>query len=248
VRNHTTGLARQRTWSTGPALAIVFLVLTLAACSSSAGSSSPLTSHATTSPSVTPSAVTILKDDFSDPKSGWGTVKDQVLTAGYVDGTYRMLVKQPNRDRETFQGFSNQTFHGLQVEVDATIAGTAGAVGVGCLPSQNRLDSYDFVIWPDTGRYLIGKVTNGPGSGTLLTHGKDTTTVHSGKNHILGECVGGAGGQPTVLTMWVNGQQLTQVNDVSGFQTFDGIRLLVLSGNKAGTEAIFDNALMSRLG
>jgi uncharacterized protein YlxP (DUF503 family) len=45
--------------------------------------------------------------------------------------------------------------------------------------------------------------------------------------------------------MWVNGHQLTQVNDSQGLQSFNGIGLVVVSEKKAGTEAVFDNALMS---
>jgi hypothetical protein len=184
---------------------------------------------------------TIVEDDFSNPNTGYKTSTNKTVTTGYVNGTYRMLLKKPHRYRASLGGILNKSFSAVSVEVDVESTGAPGAVGVQCLHGSG---SYDFVILPETGEYVIGKFNETSGE-KVLTRGENTA-VHSGTNHIKGECVG-ATGKATALTMWVNGQYVTRLNDPHGFQTFDGIGLFILSLEKAPTEAAFDNALMSRI-
>ena len=187
---------------------------------------------------------TIVEDDFSNPNTGWKTSTNKTVTTGYVNGTYRMVLKKPHRDRASLGGILNKSFSAVSVEVDVKSTGAPGAVGVECLIDQGS-GSYDFVVRPETGEYFIGKFNETSG-GKVLTRGENTA-VRSGTNHIKGECVGATGQKAAVLTMWVNGQYVTRFNDAHGFQTFDGIGVLILSLEKAPTEAAFDNALMSRI-
>jgi hypothetical protein len=186
---------------------------------------------------------TIVEDDFSDPNTGWKTSTNKSATIGYMNGTYRMVLKKPHQDRSSLE-IHDTSFGAVSVEVDVKSTGAPGVVGVECVTGQ-RSGSYDFFIWPETGEYVIGKFNKTSGA-KVLTRGENTA-VHSGTNHIKGECVGATGRKGTVLTMWVNGQYVTRFNDPHGFQTFDGIGLFIASLEKAPTEAAFDNALMSRL-
>ena len=187
---------------------------------------------------------TIVEDDFSNPNTGWKTSTNKTVTIGYVNGTYRMLLKKPHRDLSSFGGILNKSFGAVSVEVDVKSTGAPGVVGVECVTGQGS-GSYDFVVRPETGEYFIGKFNETSGE-KVLTRGENTA-VRSGTNHIKGECVGATGRKAAVLTMWVNGQYVTRFNDPHGFQTFDGIGVFILSLEKAPTEAAFDNALMSRL-
>jgi len=200
-----------------------------------------------TSPEGLPNE-TLVEDDFSNPSSGWQTFNEQAVSMGYMNGTYRMLLNEPIDDWESFRRV-NKSYSGVSVEVDVTISGPPGAVGVECVVGQapaSYARSYGFLIAPEAGTYAIGK-SAGTDGGRTLTKGENAAAVHAGTNHIKGECMGGVGGEPTILTMWVNGQQVGQFKDGQGFQSFAGMGLLVVSGEKGGTEAVYDNALMSRI-
>jgi hypothetical protein len=186
---------------------------------------------------------TLLEDDFSKPKCGWTTRKDPSLTAGCVNGAYRILLKHPKDDYESFVPI-NESLRAVSVEVDATSIGAPGLVGVLCSLDHGLGDYYAFLIRPDAGEYFIFKTTPTNG-GRVLTRGRARAAVLPGTDDIKGECMGGTAGEPTVLTMWVNGHQLAQLGDSGGFHAFDGLGLMVFSLEKSGTGGVFDKARMS---
>jgi hypothetical protein len=149
-----------------------------------------------------------------------------------------MFLKHPKDDEEA--GFVANTVSVVSVQADVTSSGGMGGITCG-QARTNGSDYYAFVVRPDTREYLIVKTTPTI-HGRELRGGQDSSVVHGGTNLIRGECSGGSGTAPTVLTMWVNGHRLAQVDDVQGFGAFDSIGLIVLSLEKGGIEADFDNA------
>jgi hypothetical protein len=122
---------------------------------------------------------TPVKEDFSNPNSGWDTYNTAVVTAEYVNDAYRMRLKKPHQLRYSFL-ILNKSFSGVSVEVDVTNSGTPGPVGVQCLHGSS---SYDFVIRTETAEYFIGKFSKTTGE-KLLTRGENAAVVRSGtKSH-----------------------------------------------------------------
>jgi hypothetical protein len=172
------------------------------------------------------------------PACDFGTFKNRHGYASCAGGNFRMFLKHPRDDEEV--GAVANTVGVVSVQADVTSSG--GIAGVTCGQAGTKgSDYYAFVVRPDTGEYSIVKTTPSI-HGQELRGGRDSSVIRAGTDLIRGECSGGAGTSPTVLTMWVNGHRLTQVDDAQGFGTFDSIGLIVLSLEKGGIEADFANA------
>lgn len=82
-------------------------------------------------PTPTPTATPILEfcDDFSDPESGWVEDETEEFIAGYYEGEYRILVKEPN----TGGGTAHELFscEDCDIDVDMRFANDIpGAYGI----------------------------------------------------------------------------------------------------------------------
>ena len=147
------------------------------------------------------------KDDFSDPSSGWDQLSGDGGTTDYFEGTYRIQVTQPKR---TLWANPKLVFNDLRIEADVTKAeGSDNNVfGLICR-YQDEANFYAFFIRSD-GYYGITKVIEGAGPKLLGTDKMATSEVikkGNSINHLRGDCV------TNKLTLYVNGQMLTSVED-----------------------------------
>jgi hypothetical protein len=185
----------------------------------------------------------ILKDDFSDPSSGWKTNTDARGSIGYVNGAYQMTVNKAKGDLESFATLSgDKSYDGVGVAADALASGGKGYAMVACsTDSFERF--YGFAFSPDDGSYLIVKVNSDGGS--ILAQGTVGFSVQAaGTNVVSGQCVAD-GSSATRLSLQVNGNQVREVEDQGGFTRFFGLGLGVLSAD-GGTTIRFDNATITR--
>ena len=147
------------------------------------------------------------KDDFSDPSSGWDRLSGDGGTTDYLEGTYRIQVTQPKR---TLWANPKLLFNDLRIEADVTKGeGSDNNVfGLICR-YQDEANFYAFFISSD-GYYGITKVIEGAGPKLLGTDKMTTSEIikkGNATNHLRGDCV------TNKLTLYVNGQMLTSVED-----------------------------------
>lgn len=180
----------------------------------------------------------MLRDDFSDPASGWGERRTKRVVAGYADGVYRVSLSQPDFTWRRF--LSGSPVRRLSVEADVLPVG--GVAGIVCNVSQASGNSYAFLVRAGTDSYEIVKTTNW-NRHQAIDDGYNGAIFESATNHVRGECIAGTSGEPTNLTMWVNGSQVAHVEDPTGFASFDAMGMMVFSLRTGHIHADFDNAV-----
>ncbi|HEX5506223.1 MAG TPA: hypothetical protein VFW96_26630 [Thermomicrobiales bacterium] len=180
----------------------------------------------------------ILKDDFSNPNSGWDQGQfPSGDSIAYANGGYRFTLSQPHKALVA----SNSKLANLtdtRVEVDATRIGGPddNLFGILC----RATDSGDFYVAAISsggeiaglGDFVLLKVKND--QTTVLVEGADSA-IHTGgaTNRIRFDCVGNS------LTLYVNGQRVAGVQD--GDLTSGEVALTAVSDNTPGVAIRFDN-------
>jgi len=188
----------------------------------------------------------IIKENFSSPNGHWVERSDGLVQAGFVDGTYQILIRAPQLDFESYRGAADTTWASIRVEADARKADATtpeGAYGVSCVVDQHT--GYVFILDPDAGSLAIVRVQNS-NRGAIVQQMTDLTAMSpgSGTNRIQGEGIQAIGGA-TSLTMSVNGKQVLQASDPNGLTGFTGIGLWAATRG-GGTDVRFDNAVMHK--
>jgi hypothetical protein len=167
--------------------------------------------------------------------------------SGYIEGAYRILVKNEEWFIGSDRGFEPR-LDALRLEVEATqVAGTNGdLVGALC---YTDVDS-------DVG-YQVGIASAERGYAIDAFRGDDYRPLESSEeaveavrpleeeNQLRVDCVASPDG-PTVLTLAMNGETLVRAEDERRWRGFDGVGLFVDS-KEGGTEALFDNLVLTEL-
>lgn len=180
-----------------------------------------------------------VKDGFSNCSKGWSTDSDRYVSLGCTGGTYRVLIKNPQRPQSSRVLFKKGV-KALNVEADALYkAGTKNAAyGVSCWGSPEG-GGYLFLVSP-AAAWVILKWTNTAAPTDLAGSPKEHAIAgFSRVNRIRGECIGG-GKKPTVLALYVNGKKIAAAEDRRGLKSFSGVGLTVLA-SRGGTDVRFDN-------
>ncbi len=209
----------------------VFLLalLTLAACQVSLKPTAAPAAPAAAAPNLQ----VLFQDDFSNPKSGWDTMKEKDATIAYEDGRYHIWLNYPHT---TIWANPNLHFGDVRVEVDAVKVGGPDNNQFGVICRYQDADNFYFLIVSSDGYYGIGKNANG--KQTLLTNGGDmafSAAVPKGHAavHLRADCVGDN------LALFVNGQPLATVKD-DAFSDGD-VGLIVGTFEEPGADLLFDN-------
>jgi len=178
--------------------------------------------------------ISLVQDDFSDPKSGWPIASDAVASVGYTSGEYRILVKQAGSLVRVGAGISVTDF---LCEVDARNAAhingsygiTFGASDTGfylyeVAYGEFRLSRYD--RWGNTWVTLIGKTQH--------------QAIHQGdQTNRLKVIRRGA-----EIALYANGEQVGQVTDGTLGQGTAGVAAGAFGANY---DARFDNFALTYL-
>ncbi len=188
------------------------------------------------------SSPSLIKDDFSDKSSGWGTGTDTDSSVEYKDGGLGMQVFKPNFI--TWSNPGHKTYQDVHMEVTVTNGngGTRAAFGMIC-NQQNPQSSYYYLAVTSDGEYVIGKSATGQDDVFLTNSGKWSTSSLISKNapsyRVGADC--GKGN----LTLYVNDKRVDSVSD-SAYS--DGeVGLFLWSGDNPTGEVTFDDFVMDAL-
>jgi hypothetical protein len=174
----------------------------------------------------------LFQDDFSDPSSGWNRVTATKGETDYADGVYRIYVEEPNMD---IWAKPDLYFNDVRIEVDAIKVGgdRDNRFGIICR-AMDPNSVYTFVISSD-GYYGVGKIKGEQYTliGMDALQRSDAIQQGSTFNHIRVDCIGDR------LTLFVNGQQLIQVQDAEFVE--GDVGLIAGTYDVPGTDIRFDN-------
>lgn len=181
----------------------------------------------------------LMKDDFSDPASGWEEYSNEDGQAGYSDGVY--LVETYNPDIYAW-GVAGQHYDDIRIEVDVTITQTNSALndgfGVDCRTQENG-DGYGFRISSD-GYASIEVFEDNEGS--LIADWIATDAIHTdgSPNHLTVICQGDH------LSLLVNDMNVAEAEDDT-FSSGD-IALSAIAYDEGSIIAEFDDIIVQQLG
>jgi serine/threonine protein kinase len=210
--------------------------LTTPGSTSPSPTSSSIRTTQTPTPVMTPTAtketVTLLfYDDFSDPSSGWDRVNVSEGITDYEGGEYRIWVNTSNTDVWANPGLH---FTDVSIEVNAAKVGGPDDNDFGIICRYQDVENFYFFLIGSDGYYGIGKIKDGSqdliGMETMLEN--DVIRIGNTTNRIKADCAG------NVLTLYVNGKKLKQVQD-SDFASGD-VGLIAGTFDQSGVDIHFD--------
>ena len=185
---------------------------------------------------------TLLKDDFSDSSSGWGTGTDADSTVEYVDGGLHMQVFKTNFI--TWSNPDQQSYEDVHMEVTVNNKSGQSRAAFGVLCNQQVTDSayYYFAISAD-GEYVIGKSAVAQKDVFLTGGGKWATSDLIAKDapsyQVGADCANGN------LVLYVDGKKIDSATDSS--YTKGGVGLFLWSGDDPSGEVTYDDFSMTSL-
>ena len=179
-------------------------------------------------------AKVVVRDDFSNPKSGWDRTSAHGDSMNYTDNGYLISIGSAGNGESSWikDGLKN-----VSVEADEETQSGTGWYGVLCRAKEN-VGGYSFEISTD-GDYAIRKyVFNADGSTSKdVASGSMRPEVLSKNeiNHLRGDCIG------KTLTLTVNGQVIDQGTDSSFSTGGAGLIALAFSDSDKGIDTLFKN-------
>ncbi len=180
----------------------------------------------------------LFQDDFSDPGSGWITLRKDNQVMDYQDGSFRFVISQPEYD---YWSVPQLHFTDTHIEVDAIkVSGSDdNDFGILCRYLDNN-NFYGFLISSD-GYYGISQRKNGDHR-IISPEGKMlfSDQIHKGAatNRISADCIGSR------LALYVNGSKLVEIEN-SDFSSGD-VGLLAGTLSSPQVEIRFDNFVVTK--
>ncbi len=173
----------------------------------------------------------LFQDDFSNPVSGWDRQKLAEGVMDYDAGGYRMLINALNSN---FWAAPHKDFTDVRIEVDEGKLGGPDENRVGLICRYSGSDYYFFMITHD-GFYGIGIYSQKKAALLGQSQMQFSPAIHASVNinHLRADCVG------DTLTLYVNGQQITQVHDPT--LKHGDVGLLAGTFTQPGVDIFFDN-------
>ena len=181
----------------------------------------------------------LFQDDFSNPRSGWGTDQQEEFRRGYAGEGYFFEVYAPNWFAWAYPG---QGFDDVSVEVDAYLASGSVDSHFGLFCRHMDADNFYYFAISADGYYAIFRrvdggdleVLTGDGSGMLPS---STIRTSGQTNRVMAVCQGDE------LSLHVNGELLETVTDV--IHTEGDVGLGVGSGPEGEVRVQFDNFVVT---
>ncbi|MGH3033137.1 MAG: hypothetical protein ACRDON_01090 [Gaiellaceae bacterium] len=183
-----------------------------------------------------PSAGLPLRDDFSNPASGWATAEEGFVVLKYEAGGYRMRLRAGGPQWSLFR--TGEQVDGIAVAASARkeAGPQSTAFGVACYAGGEN--GYVFVLSPQGGYEILKE--GGPELLRVLEEGPAPPLGAGGKPVRLdATCVGSKDGAAR-LTFEANGRRVATVRDPRGLETFTTVGFYVFAG-EAGADVVFDD-------
>ena len=224
--------------STSALFLIVILLASLACQLPSLPFSLPVQLPALPQKSETPASpgALLFEDHFSDRSTGWAREAAPEGRMDYDSGGYRILV---SAEQANFWSTPRKDLADVRLEVDEGKLGGPDENRVGLICRYSGNNFYFFIITHD-GYYGIGMFSGDQETGGRMDLIGQTEMIASPQintgtnvNHLRADCSG------STLTLYVNGEQVAQVQDTR--LTHGDIGLLAGSFSEPGVDIIFDN-------
>jgi len=186
-----------------------------------------------------------VRDDFSDPGSGWKRSDDADELAAYSNGQYRLVRKRPGLAFSPAPASLTKDLpRKVKVAVRATqMPGASGSVGVFCRMSAGR--QYAGLVDTAARRWKIGKVADKGQPLVELLPGNTGQFLET--NDIALECSGSeSSGAPVVLRLIINGTEVGTKVDPTGLPPGQ-VGVEVTTGGNQRVEVLFDDFAVSAL-
>ncbi len=188
-------------------------------------------------PTPVPFTKVLFADDFSSTASGWPRARNTKYVLEYESGQYHVQINEQGAGQEVTSA-TEKTYSdvSIQVDVQQTAGPADGLMGVTCR-NDNNGNFYSFEISPD-GTYGIYKYSKDSGDALDEETLSPNTVNQNGLNRVEGVCQG------DTLTLLLNGQVLTQVQDSS--YTKGQVGLLVRTGSSGdpGEDVLFGHLVV----
>jgi len=237
-------------------LAIMSLALAALACQAVTGGENTNTAASpsntdtapidTASPAISTQPSTgnvLLSDDFSSPQ--WGTGTDSDSSVEYTDAALKFIVFTKNYFVWSTPG--NEEYQNVHMEVTVLNNGTDSTTGFGLMCNQqaSAKKSFYYLAMTPAGEYAIAKATTDQ-SDVFLTNNDAWASSDLIAKDASSYRVGADCGSNGTLTLYVDGQQIASVSDVS--YSSGAIAVFTWSGEEATTTNVsFDDFLMVKL-
>jgi hypothetical protein len=241
---------------TGIILAIVSLALAALACQAVNGGGStntavppsntdtaPINTDSPTLPTQPSSGNVLLSDDFSSAQ--WGTGTDSDSSVEYANEALNFNVFTKNYF--VWSTPNNEEYQNVHLEVTVLNNGTDSTTGFGLMCNQqaSAKKSFYYLAMTPAGEYAIAKATVDQ-SDVFLTNNDTWASSDLIAKDAPSYRVGADCDSNGTLTLYVDGQQIASVSDVS--YSSGGIAVFTWSGEEATTTNIsFDDFLMIEL-
>ena len=195
----------------------------------------------TPTPTPTPAPGDILlRDDFSDPDSGWTVLEYEAGSVGYGDGYYFL---ETFEKAGTVWGVAGQSFSDIAIEVEATQVeapeNNNNGFGVMCRVQEND-DGYLLRISGD-GYYAIHRILEG--GFEALMDWETSPAINQGNvvNELRVVCDG------STFSLFVNDELLAEATDTTFTQGDIGLAATTFEEEQQ-TEIRFDNLTVTKAG
>jgi hypothetical protein len=234
---------------TGIILAIVSLALAALACQAVSGGGTTNTAVPASNtespevPTLSSSGNVLLSDDFSSAQ--WGTGTDSDSSVEYANEALNFNVFTKNYF--VWSTPNNEEYQNVHLEVTVLNNGTDSTTGFGLMCNQqaSAKKSFYYLAMTPAGEYAIAKATVDQ-SDVFLTNNdawaaSDLIAKDASSYRVGADC-----GSNGTLTLYVDGQQIASISDVS--YSSGGIAVFTWSGEEATTTNVsFDDFLMVEL-
>ena len=192
----------------------------------------------------------IFRDDFSDTASGWTQADKEDYRTGYVSGKFLVLMRKPDLRVTSDLELEGPAYRpdllalgDVAIEVDAeNIVPVHTFFGVLCRRDENG--GFYFAQVDSDGRARVEKV-DASGRVTLADEPLDTASA-TGVRHLRFECLSHSD-QAVVLRFFVDGKLAAEATDIQPIAAGTA-GVVVSSADKAGSQVLFDNFVVRRLG
>ncbi len=221
-------------------LPLSFLVLATLACSVLSGASVSGTTGGGQDQEVnvaSSSSNILFQDDFSDPGSGWDSIRDGDGVTDYENGGYRFLINLPNW---WFWTTPSLHFTDVRLEVETTKLSGPDVNEFGLICRYQDPDNFYFLTISSDGFYGVSKFVDGEETLIGMESLQSNPAILQGEasNRLRADCVGSR------LTLFVNDQVLAEVED-GDFSSGD-VGMIAGTFDEPGTDVLFDNFVVMR--
>ena len=185
----------------------------------------------------------LLSDDFSSTQ--WGTGTDSDSSVEYANETLQFIVFTKNYF--VWSTPNAEDYQNVHMEVTVINNGTDSTTGFGlmCHQQASAKGSFYYLAMTPAGEYAIAKAAPEQ-SDVFLTNNDQWASSDLIKHDAPSYRVGADCGNDGTLTLYVDGQQIASISDVS--YSNGGVAVFAWSGEEStNTDVSFDDFVMTQL-